>query len=206
MPKTVVYIHICCLNNYKEVVSLFFQWIKESGLYAEIDEIRCCILGDYDPEIFRDEKVKIRAVSSNLSLYEVFTVNTLYEDCKREEMNVLYLHSKGVTKPTNANVKSWVQYMCYFLVFQHARCLELLETHDSVGVNLHADPVLHYSGNFWWATSAYISKLDPCQYTCFNSPEFWLTEKRIGDYHCMWESNINHYYVTYPAEEYASPL
>ena len=161
----VVYIHVCCLHNYVEVFQALIRSIKQSGLYDVVDEIRCCVLGRMDVRVFQgDPKIRIHASSPDVSLYEVFTLNTLHQDCKYEEMNVLYLHTKGITKSDNLNVKCWVQYMCFFLIHKHKQCLELLKENDSVGVNLHDDPVLHYSGNFWWATSAHIKKLNPCPF------------------------------------------
>jgi hypothetical protein len=203
----VVYIHVCCLFNYVEVFRSLIQCIHQSGLYDAVDEIRCCVLGHVDVGVFQTlmqahPKIKIHASSPDVSLHEVFTINTLHEDCKHESMNVLYLHTKGITKSANVNVKCWVQYMCFFLIDKYKECFELLKVHDTVGVNLHDDPVLHYSGNFWWATSAHIKNLSPCSRSSYYSPEFWLTEKRIGKHHCMWESNVDHYHQPYALHLY----
>jgi hypothetical protein len=181
--------------------------MRESGLYDFVDEIRCCVLGQYDPCVFENKgKVKLHASSGDMRVYETFTLNTLHEDCKTEDMNVLYVHTKGVTKTTNAlrvNVKSWVQYMCFFLIYKYKDCVECLKSCDTVGLNLHTYPVLHYSGNFWWATSAHIKRLEPCHYTYYNSPEFWITERQLGKHRCLWESDVNHYHEIYPPERYA---
>jgi len=59
--KNIIYIHICCINNYRQVVNQLFYDIKQSGLYDIVQEIRCCILGNYDPELFIDKKIKIRS-------------------------------------------------------------------------------------------------------------------------------------------------
>ena len=40
------------------------------------------------------------------------------------------------------------------------KCLEKLETHDVVSVEYLSRPQHHMSGNFWWATSNHISKLN----------------------------------------------
>lgn len=200
----VIYIHVCCINNYQEVFRYLMACIHGSGLYAEVAQIRVCVLGQCDPQLFDDPKIKIWAESPDLSLYEVFTVNTLHADCQRETMNVLYLHTKGVTKPGNPCVKSWVEYLCFFNIYKFKDCLELLKSNDAVGVNLNRNGIVHFSGNFWWTTSAYVQRLAPCRYTCYNSPEFWLTETEIGTYHSMWASNVNHYDVPYPKHLYAA--
>lgn len=197
-----IYIHVCCINNYKDVFTYLINYIKKSGLYDEVKEIRCCILGEYDESIFIDKKITIHAVSNDINLYEVFTINRLYEDCKKEQFNVLYLHTKGVSKPTNVFVKSWVDYMCYFNINHYKKCIELLEENDSVGVNLKDEGVCHYAGNFWWSKSEYINKLDECKYTCYNSPEFWLTEQKIGKYIGLWYTNCPFYSEHYYKDQY----
>ena len=205
----IIYIHVCCIGNYKEIFTYLMDCIKKSGLYDNVKEIRCCILGNYDATVFDDKKIIIRAISHDISLYEVFTINHLYEDCKNAglnmesaDFNVLYLHTKGVTKPDNINVKSWLEYLCYFNIYQYETCLQLLEYNDTVGVNLQNDPECHYSGNIWWSKSSYIKKLEKCQYTCYNSPEFWLTKDKNGEYISLWRSNCNHYGDEYNRENY----
>jgi hypothetical protein len=197
-----IYIHVCCINNYKEIFEYLMNHIKESGLYDQVKEIRCCILGDYDENIFLDKKIKIRATSDNVQLYEVFTINQLHEDCKNEQFNILYLHTKGVSKPTNVFIKSWTEYMCYFNIHHYNNCIELLKDNDSVGVNLKDEGVCHYAGNFWWSKSEYINKLDKCTYACYNSPEFWLTEQKIGKHIGLWNTNCPFYSEHYKKEEY----
>jgi hypothetical protein len=202
----VIYIHVCCINNYKEVFTGLMSCIKDSGLYNHVKEIRCCILGEYDETLFQDEKIVIRATSPDISLYEVFTVSTLYHDCKKENFNVLYLHTKGVSKPTNEFIKDWTDMMCYFNIYKFETCIQLLENNDSVGVNLLNSPECHYSGNFWWSKSSYINRLDECVYTCYNSPEFWLNERRMGRYVSLWNSYCYHYAYHYPKECYENKL
>jgi len=201
-----IYIHVCCINNYKEVFNNLIYCIKDSGLYDSISEIRCCILGDYDIELFKDEKIKIHKTSNHLSLYEVFTINKIHEDCKNEDMNVLYLHTKGITRNNDMNVNGWIDYMIYFDIYNYKKCLELLLDNDTVGVNLNEHPVFHYSGNFWWSKSSYIKKLNTCIYESYNSPEFWLTCNKNGKYVGLWKSNVNHYNVCYQKENYENKI
>lgn len=200
--NNIIYIHICCINNYREIFREIMFYINNSGLYDKVREIRCCILGALDNSILIEDKLKIRASSCNLSLYETFTINTMYEDCKHEDMNILYLHTKGVTRGNSVYIAQWREYLCYFNIYRYITCLELLKHNDAVGVSLYEGPELHYSGNFWWSKSEYIRKLKPCVQKNHNSPEFWLTEKRIGLYRCLWHSGVHHYDTFYPRELY----
>jgi hypothetical protein len=180
--------------------------IKISGLYDNITEIRCGVLGyNYDPDLFNDPKIVIRGTNIDIRLFEVYTINLLYEDAQKEDFNFLYLHTKGVTRdPLHKSVYDWVNYLCYFNIYKFKKCVDFLKEYDTVGANLINEPVTHYSGNFWWSKSSYIRKLEKCVYYCFNSPEFWITEKKIGNYHSLWNANINHYMQEYPLHLYES--
>ena len=202
----IIYIHICCINNYKDVFNNLIYCIKDSGLYNNIKEIRCCILGDYDVSLFNDNKIKIYKTSNNISLYELFTINQLHEDCKNEDINVLYLHTKGITRNNNINVKCWVDYMVHFNIYNYELCLKILEQNDTVGVNLKDNPIMHYSGNFWWSKSSYINKLNKCIHESHTSPEFWLTCNKNGKYYCLWLTNINFYDEYYSKENYENKI
>jgi hypothetical protein len=179
--------------------------IKNSGLYDKVKEIRCCVLGDIDRDFFTDPKMYIHATSPDISLYEIFTLEKLYEDAKNEDFNVLYIHSKGI-RSISQPVTDWVEYLCHFNIYKHEDCIKILENYDSAGVNLQSckdqNVPIHYSGNFWWSKSSYLIKLSQPVKTCYTSAEFWLTEKRIGKYACLWNSNVNHYNEHYPRELY----
>ena len=73
-----IYFHICCINNWKTIVSNLLFKIKNSGLYNIVKEIRCVILGDYDGSL-NDPKIKIIFQSPDTSLYEKVTINLLYK-------------------------------------------------------------------------------------------------------------------------------
>uniref|UniRef100_A0A6C0HBG8 Glycosyltransferase n=1 Tax=viral metagenome TaxID=1070528 RepID=A0A6C0HBG8_9ZZZZ len=207
--NTYIYFHVCCINHYVYVFENIMDKIKISGLYDNITEIRCGVLGyNYEPDLFNDPKIVIRGTDRDISLSEVYTINLLYEDAQKEDFNVLYIHTKGITRHSlHKSVYDWVNYLCYFNIYQFKKCIDFLEDYDTVGVNLvvnNPDVVTHYSGNFWWSKTSYIRKLEKCFYYCYNSPEYWITEKNIGKYHCLWNSNINHYHEEYPHYLYDS--
>jgi hypothetical protein len=203
--KKYIYFHICCINNWKDVVNDLLFKIKDSKLYDFIDEIRCCILGKCDDmSLFNYDKIKIIDTNEDITLYETFTINKLYEDSKKEDFMVLYIHSKGLNhNGKNQCVLDWVDYLSYFNIYLHSLCIKLLEdNYDTVGVNLQFQRALHYSGNFWWSKSSYINKLEKCIYNHYNAPEFWITEKNIGKYANLWSSKVNHYDTRYEKEKY----
>lgn len=211
-----IYFHICLIGNWKEIVSNLLFKIENSGLYKYVDEIRCIILGDLiNTEIYsvlkqfdKDNKINIVLRDNNTNLYEKITINKLLEDSQsniEKEAYVLYIHSKGVTKPDNKFVYDWVNYMSYFNIYKFDNCFKKLEDPfiSAVGVNLIGQDVnpLHYSGNFWWSKMSHIQNLKPITDNYYNSPEFWITSNR-GNYISLWNSNINHYQELYPFNLY----
>ena len=126
---------------------------------------------------------------------------------KKEKFKVLYIHTKGVRHNNqNINVQDWIEYLSYFNIVKYKKCIEILDDYDAVGVNLTKENPIHYSGNFWWSKSDYINKLDVCKFICYNSPEFWLTEKNIGKYYNLWSSNVNHYNERYQTYKYIDKI
>jgi len=203
-----IYIHVCCINNWKEIFNKLLFDIKESGLYNKIKTIKCNILKenkDIEMDIFKDNKIEIIGITNDINLYEKVTLNALHEHALVEDFNVLYLHTKGVKHNNgNINVTDWVKYLSYFNIYKHEICIEKIAEYDTVGVNLQENPSIHYSGNFWWSKSQYIRKLEKCNNENYNSPEFWLTEKKIGKYLSLYSSNINHYHERYEEDNYVN--
>ena len=60
--KVYIYMHICCMANWKEVVDGLFNDIKQSGLYDKVLEIRCFVLSENikkDLKHLKDDKIKV---------------------------------------------------------------------------------------------------------------------------------------------------
>jgi hypothetical protein len=213
-----IYIHVCCINNWKEVVGDIFYDIKQSGLYEKIDEIRCFVLTenpDTDMLFFDDSKIKIIGTSTNLQLYEACSINVLYEDALMHEdivdnnsiatgnTYVLYLHSKGVTKPYDLGVKDWTKCMKYFNIYKHEECIgKLVEGYDAVGINFHLTPKYHFSGNFWWTSYSHIRRLQRLVFDNYLSPEMWICSNIEGRYYCAFHTRVDHYQRRYDEINY----
>lgn len=222
-PKIYIYFHVCCIANWEFVVANIFRALKNSGLYDVTEKIICTVVGDRTNnyiagnELLKDKKIEIRYESNDTSCYERKILNILHQDsvASEEEFYVLYLHSKGVTRNNDSNIKKnvmdWVNYMLYFNVYRFKDIIKLLPTYDTVGVSLVDEPVLHYSGNFWWSKSSHIKKLTPEIDECYNGPEFWITkgyqncENNFTEskHYSLWNSNTDHYMNSYSAESYA---
>ncbi len=194
MTKNYIYIHICTINNWENIFDNIVLKIKDSKLYEKIEEIRCCVLGKIDVLKIceKDEKIKIIYSSKDIKLKETKILNLMIDDSKKsnEEYNILYLHTKGVTRHNNLCVKDWVDYMLYFNLYKHEDIFELLKDNDTVGVNLINKIQIHYSGNFWWSKSSHIKTKMKIIDDNYHSPEFWVTNSK-GSFISLWNSGYS---------------
>ena len=200
-----IYIHICCINNWETIVGGLIDKIHQSGLYDQVLEIRCGILGNPSPsQILKDPKCRLIYQSMDLSTGESVTLNLMREHAANMQpnINILYLHSKGVrTNGQNPCIEDWTKYMAYFNIECWRECQIGLNLYDTTGVNLSSQVAWHYSGNFWWARASYISTLGNCDREPYLAPEMWVcsnTENRG----CLFQSNRNHYLEEFPENLY----
>lgn len=103
--------------------------------------------------------VNIRDVSSNI--YEGQTLKILYDRCCEADIDVLYIHTKGVVS-ASASVSNWREILNHYCITEWPNCIKQLETADVVGIKDITSSNDIISGNFWWSKSSHIVKLsDP---------------------------------------------
>jgi len=201
--KKVIYFHVATIGKYQEIFDEICSEILNSGLINEIISLNICIVGEGNLIINPNLKVKVYR-NSFIDSGEFFTLELLktFAESTEENYKILYVHTKGVTTPNNQCIVDWRKYMTYFNVNQYEKCFNALDTYDSCGVDLVTEPVVHYSGNFWWSNSSYIKKLPSINEIKFpkNPPilsirhncEFWIGMGN-GNLKSLWNSNINVY-------------
>ena len=181
-----IFIHVCILDGWKDILKEQLNVIKESGLYDVTKNIHfgivgnCNIINEYEfnndfNSIFNDVKYNILYIDSRIELYELNTINYIKYMCSNglinEEAYILYIHTKGVRNAGNPDVTtSWRNMMQYFLINQYKECIKNLDYYDALGnncvnmgdvyVNKDKKHCYHYSGNFWWSKKSHIDKLD----------------------------------------------
>ncbi len=174
--KIYIFIHVCTLDGWKDILLDQLNTINKSGLYNAVKQINFGIVGDCNvikDTIFNDPKFNILYVDSRITLYENHTINFIksFFSNKNDEAYILYIHTKGVRKAGNPDVTvSWRKMMEYFLIDKYKECIENLQYYDTLGnnivnmgdiyVNKENAHCIHYSGNFWWSKKSYIDKLD----------------------------------------------
>jgi hypothetical protein len=201
-----IFYHMFCVNDALDRFLRTYSKIQLSGLINKTDFIYINCVGKnkhiYSQKIHQLPKVNInignhdRDESETLNILRRFCINNI-------NGNVLYLHSKGSSKPNCKYRKLWKECMEYFLIEEYEKCLSLLYDFDSCGVELLGsyrnkkilrDPNIlkidnqnksniqtsWYAGNFWWAKNYYISKLKPCTDNSRWDSEFKFLSPHLG--------------------------
>jgi len=212
--KVACFIHSTNMDVWSdEILCMLIQDIISCGLVDKLDFIYVNNIGhplDSQKICNYHEKIVVENFSRDLGLFENYTIRTIHHFSKlHPDYKILYLHTKGVSYPKNhvfvPGILSWIKYMMYCMVEKHQECLQLLDIYDVVGTNFRDQTIEqinppHYSGNFWWGCSNYISSLLVDYMSDKYHAEFWLMHKKP----LFFNSTILHhlYQVPYPLENY----
>lgn len=224
-----IYINIAMVGSVNQVLWDLLVKIKESGLYDKCNKIYLIFNGDRKHLAFNLVSEKYQIIDSNpdISKCEFPTLEYIWSDCQNstEDFYVLYLHTKGVTKPHSQNVKDWTNYLSYFNINKWSDRLKELEENDCTGVNFCGNPddlnehpatwgygkaPQCYAGNFWWSKSSHIKKLpNPVKWAPDSNLlrwrmmcEMWLCQIKGSKYFNAFSSNVDHYMSPYPSHLY----
>lgn len=180
----VCFVHSCLLpNRSTDILENILRLIYDSAL---AQDLLCIWVINHGEDITSHAsyaslranfpKVTFIQRTSDTSRFEIPTLRHLHAFASRFEegrlasgdyddeedvMQVLYLHTKGVSyKKSHVGVVDWTNMMLYFMVEQHRRCFHLLASgeFDAIGTNCHPEPSMHFAGNMWWATATYLSR------------------------------------------------
>lgn len=183
-----IFFHVAAMNHFGAVKNELFCAMKASGLYDAADEINIVfakdknirlILPDGGNQLPCPKKAHV-IKESTLKEYEFPTLRAVWDRSKDEDQ-ILYIHTKGVSNPGWGGYDTWREYMTWGCIERWKDCLKELETHDTCGVLLldkckkwarKCGANKFYAGNFWWARGDYIRKLAMPE--C--SPNRWLAE------------------------------
>ncbi|NDG29189.1 glycosyltransferase [bacterium] len=170
-----IFYHLAQIGQWKRLFQEQINSLVISGLYHRASLIHIGINGD---DMLPMNLPKFVVNYNNNKILEADTLSSLQEFCLNNvDYKVMYFHTKGCTQEDKAyryNVDGWRLYLEYFVIHRWKECLNLLDQYDTVGTEYGYETGLvnqstkqtdwetnpHYQGNFWWATSNYISKLD----------------------------------------------
>ena len=168
-----LYIHTPDLPGWQSLIVEFLEKIEASGLADAADKIVLCLNGNetamrefLSPLLNNSDVFTAVHVNNDTWRCEWPTLDYLKKECdSTDEKNMVgYIHLKGLTKPNSKPVQDWKDYLVYWIVERWETSISQLNAgYDTSSVNWSEDPWPHYSGNFWWATSDYIRRLEPLQ-------------------------------------------
>lgn len=188
-----VYYHVACMGTWESVDREIMAALSKSGLLDEA-------------------ALFVRNVCADVSLFEFPTIDMLYADAKENDGFVLYLHTKGVTKPNQQPINDWRACMIYWMVERWRECVQKLAIgYDALGITRCEKPLPHYQGNFWWAKNSYIRTLDDVRTVKFtpsvsnqgerHKAEFWIMSKP-GRFYEPYNHRVRPYIERNPRERY----
>lgn len=221
--KQICFIHSCHMEKTgTKRLDYLIRKIKESGLLEELEAVYINNIG-ISINCNYGNKFHINNESEDPSLFEIPTLNKVITFSQSNpNCNILYLHTKGLRHDAkNKKENDWIDMMLYFTVEQYEICLQKLDENiDVVGCDYYNSDgkernPKHFSGNFWWANTHYLSTLPllkevnqlhavlpgakyggrPCHaefLVCKNNP-------RVYEMH---NCKINHYMMEYPGSKY----
>lgn len=180
---------ITCIAQDDERIGMFVQLCKSYNIPIRLTMVR-------NP--FDNDRDMLYNRNTDRSFTESITLKRIWEDCKTQDMKVLYFHSKGSTSySTNIGIDSilkhkqyyyWRAFMNWAVLTKWAKCEYALDDHDVAGGDYRQIPLSHFCGNFWWATSDHIKQLpDPLD------KSLWYNLKNTTD---------NEYIISAPVRMY----
>ena len=213
--KKYCFIHSCHVKEIGTAIlnDIISNIINSNGLIQHLEKIFIVNIGEilskdmFIQDVSILEKIEIIHYSDNHSLFEKPTINLVRTFCEHHDnCEILYLHTKGIlhyNNPFYQHIIDWKNMMFYFLVEKYANCFDLLKNYDAIGCNYLIKPFRHFSGNFWWANSNYIKKLNFLPERCDRyEDEWWILSKESVNYYEIHNSSINHYHNLYPRDKY----
>lgn len=192
--SNVAFYHIFAAgDHYQRVMQSQLFRMNETGLRDALDAVFYSPVGERRAEL-RIEDSKFHKIGREGGIgYEEDTLDSLYEFCRSHPAsNVLYFHDKG-SFHFNAVNEAFREMLDCFVLTPH--CIPALKDHDICGWRISPTPVVHFSGNYWWATCRHISSLvHPSSWRnnatfaevskklspCMNHEERYFAEQWIG--------------------------
>jgi hypothetical protein len=226
----IAFVHVAALPATNKVLQEIQDSITSSRLDHACEKIYFIVVGNpslIDLSIIDNNKYCIIYYSNQIDYCEFPTLAFMHLLSQSYDGAFAYFHTKGVTRQSES-VDNWREMLMHFNIDLWRERLEDLKYFDTSGVNLlgdkdnyandprswanHPDAApLHYSGNFWWATSEYVRGL-PSPMSGYTPSddwgawrhmcEMWLCYTQGGSHHCAHWSGVDHYYQKYPANLY----
>lgn len=177
--KIAIFYHLMQAPGWERMYQDQMHTLYSSGLMSRCEFVNIGVNGNEN--LFYTPPRAIVNINSfqpseydTLKRIEKFSLDTL---CNYK---ILYFHSKGMSRTNHLNSQWWRLYMEHYLIREWKKCIRFLDKYDCAGASYFEDTYVgfypHFSGNFWWANSNYIKKLDTSYLSQENrqKTEFWI--------------------------------
>lgn len=221
--KIAVFYHVYAVNNWDEIFTDQFNKMIKSGLISGADKVFINVgisenAYNYICNIAKNfNNIEVTFTKDNL--FEYPTLKLLQDYCKENDCYVLYCHTKGVANQLHKeNQKAMRLYFDYFNIeCWNDAVAKLDEGFDCCGVNWLADLTPPcFSGNYWWANSNYINKLEILQVPDFSPDrteadihitqrcwfERWIGSGENVNAYALWQNQRAFYLTKIEESEY----
>ncbi len=195
----VAFFHVACMNNYIDVTEEIIFSLVSSGVYQNATKIFYGTVGTPDQEFLKimQRYPKMECVYSHkdISLVEYPMLIYMQNYIKDQDIYVLYLHTKGVSKPHDTLTQEWRKYLLRHVVYHYAQHMYFLNHgcdisgtgwkehpvhyHTAYGLGYSIGTHSHFSGNFWWASSSYLQSLPDIDFLKQNALRDFSLDKSI---------------------------
>ena len=178
-----VWYHAACMGNYRDVIR------EHAAVFSALDLCpTACVLGDSDGLKFVESIWPVAYHGERFGEFETPTLQRLWEDCRANPTGaVMYVHSKGVSAPTDPVKAAWRRLMTRHVVGRWRENLDKLAIADILGVDWQQSASYpHFQGNFWMARADWIARLDsPTEHRARGGP--WIAGQMWDRMHAeMW--------------------
>lgn len=181
-----VFYHISCMAGWEDSVTETFRLLAHAG----IRDVYGVVIGSPKiVELARSLGVNyhLLGISSDFSLCERPTLEHVGKYARANpDAATLYMHSKGVSRPTDAIKIKWRRLMQKHLVLPWDANHRALTEYDMVGCFWQRSrDYPHFAGNFWMARNDWLASLQEINAYRDSRPDFlWAHQSWRGRMYC----------------------
>ncbi len=222
--RAVLLYNVYLINNWKKiseeviitaphesiVIHLSFDWRNTLSLISAYWYFR-----------FNTRVDRIIVSTNHASVGESRGLQKMLRGTRLDKFDILtYIHSKGVTKPSNENVADWRRLMSHFVLKRFDLTKEAFEKgYKLFGVNLCkysedlGERKYAYALSDFWFRGTFVSvnlnllrdelQTIPVDQTYYGTEGYWGKLCAFDEAYCPHNSDIDHYRNPYPKETYA---
>ena len=162
------YYHIYADGAWEPIFGEHWEKLRESGLLFMLEFIRVGVVGSEENRAkVRETLPMVDIVAEESEGWEQVTLNKLLQGAQSFDGAIFYAHTKGAWSDSDL-AHTWRVSMTYDTVTRWRECVEALYKVEAAGPYwLHSHEPEHrdhkhfFAGNFWWARTDYLRRLDP---------------------------------------------